>query len=105
MIREVLADRAAGVPVARIAARFHEALAVAAVAVARRFASGPVVLTGGCFQTALLTRRMTARLEEGGFEVHVHHQVPPGDGGIALGQVYVAAKRMKGSVDVSGNTR
>ena len=50
----------------------------------------PVVLTGGCFQNALLAERThEALLDE--FHVFLHHRVPPGDGGVALGQAFVAA--------------
>lgn len=93
LILAVLADRAAGVSVARISARFHNALADMAVAIARSVAPSmqlPIVLTGGCFQNALLLKRVRARLSKAGHSVYTHHQVPPGDGGIALGQVYVA---------------
>jgi hydrogenase maturation protein HypF len=88
MIRRVLADRAAGEPVGRISARFHNALADWAVAAARRWGGSQVVLSGGCFQNALLTQRVQSRLAEAGFHVFAHRQVPPGDGGIPLGQVY-----------------
>ena len=92
MIRSILADRAAGVPVARISARFHNALAEMATDIARRIAPTtlPVVLTGGCFQNGLLLARVGSRLSAAGFSVYTHHQVPPGDGGIALGQVFLA---------------
>jgi hydrogenase maturation protein HypF len=96
MIRAVLADRAAGQPVAGISARFHNALAHLAVEVARRWGGRRVVLSGGCFQNALLSERVRARLLEAGFQVYTHLQVPPGDGGIALGQLTIAAKRFKG---------
>ena len=49
----------------------------------------PVVLTGGCFQNARLAESLVAALEPA-FQVHLHRKVPPGDGGIALGQVVVA---------------
>jgi hydrogenase maturation protein HypF len=93
MIRQVLADRAAGEPVARISARFHNALADWALAVARRWGGSQVVLSGGCFQNALLTERVQSRLAEAGFHVFTHRQVPPGDGGIPLGQVYYVLSR------------
>ncbi|MBN2476946.1 MAG: carbamoyltransferase HypF [Pirellulales bacterium] len=93
LVRAVLADRSVGVPVGRISARFHNALAKLAVAVARRSGCSQVALSGGCFQNALLSDRVRAQLLAAGFTVYTHHQVPPGDGGIALGQTYVAAKK------------
>ncbi|MBN1911188.1 MAG: hypothetical protein JW818_15690, partial [Pirellulales bacterium] len=90
MIDQVLADRQAGVPVGRISARFHNALARLAVDIARRADCRQVALTGGCFQNVLLADRVRAGLLEAGFEVYTHHQVPPGDGGLALGQVFLA---------------
>ncbi len=50
-----------------------------------------VALSGGCFQSALLTERTTSLLEAAGFQVLVHRLVPPNDGGIALGQAAIAA--------------
>ena len=90
MLRAVLADRAAGVPLGRISARFHNALAELALAVAQRADVPQVVLSGGCFQNALLGDRVRRRLLQAGFSVYTHRRVPPGDGGIALGQVWVA---------------
>jgi hydrogenase maturation protein HypF len=55
------------------------------------------VLTGGCFQNALLTRRVYNRLHKAGFSVYPHRDAPPGDGGIALGQIYVAALKQNKS--------
>jgi hydrogenase maturation protein HypF len=48
-----------------------------------------VVLTGGCFQNALLAESVCRRLA-GDFDVRLHREVPPGDGGVALGQAVVA---------------
>ncbi len=88
LIHGVLADRGAGVPVSHISARFHNALAEMALEIAASAAPGlPIVLSGGCFQNALLTERVQSRLSQSGFLVYTHKRVPPGDGGIALGQV------------------
>ncbi len=53
---------------------------------------------GGCFQNALLTARLCSRLAAAGFQVYTHHKVPPGDGGIALGQVWLALRQLRGSL-------
>jgi hydrogenase maturation protein HypF len=56
---------------------------------ARDHGNLPVVLTGGCFQNARLAEGVLRRLQ-GDFDVRLHGEVPPGDGGIALGQALVA---------------
>ena len=55
----------------------------------------PVVLTGGCFQNARLAEGLKAALEPE-CKVYLHRQVPPGDGGIALGQMLVADATTRG---------
>jgi hydrogenase maturation protein HypF len=94
LVRGVLADRAAGVPVSRISARFHNALVDMALEIARGMVPTesplPIVLTGGCFQNALLSDRVRSRLSASGFTVYTHSRVPPGDGGVALGQALLA---------------
>ncbi|MEN6451338.1 MAG: carbamoyltransferase HypF [Thermoguttaceae bacterium] len=95
MIRELLADRAAGVFIGTITARFHNALADMALAVAQSQPSQlPVMLTGGCFQNRLLADRVRRRLSDAGFDVYTQRMTPPGDGGISLGQVFVALQQI-----------
>ncbi len=85
-IRAILEEENAG----KIAARFHQMLAEMIVAVAQRAGQRQVVLSGGCFQNRYLTERAIDRLRADGFAPYWHQQVPPNDGGIALGQVYLA---------------
>ena len=76
-----------------ISTRFHLALAAGGAAQVRRAAARhgrrPVVLTGGCFQNARLAEGILRELS-GAFEVYTHSHVPPGDGGLSLGQALVA---------------
>ncbi len=91
LVRAVFADVGCGAGV--IAARFHNALANWIVSVAERIALADVVLSGGCFQNAYLVERAAALLEKRGFRAHTHHRVPPGDGGIALGQAVLSVSQ------------
>jgi hydrogenase maturation protein HypF len=99
-IRALAKDTRLGVPHKEIAARFHATLAET-ILVACKEAHGArsnvprtIALTGGSFQNRLLTEGAVARLEKEGFEVLVHRRVPPNDGGLALGQVAIAAYRL-----------
>jgi hydrogenase maturation protein HypF len=92
MIEAILSDVNKGVPVAEISAKFHNALAEAIVAVAKRCDQNRVVLSGGCFQNRYLTERAVRRLQAEGFRPYWHQRVPPNDGGIALGQVVAALR-------------
>ena len=93
----VLDDLAHGVSDGDIAARFHDAMVTGIVAVAQMAGLERVALTGGCFQNRRLTERATTALQRAGFHVLTHHQVPPNDGGIALGQLAIAAARLTAS--------
>jgi hydrogenase maturation protein HypF len=92
-VRDALRDRARGASIAAIAAAFHNTLAAATVAAVRQAANQyghfPVVASGGCFQNARLAESVRDGLAPE-FAVWLHEQVPPGDGGIALGQVVAA---------------
>jgi len=95
LVEGVREDLQRGVKPGIIAGRFHNSLVEAILAVAQSVGERRVALTGGCFQNRLLTERATRRLSEAGFEVVLHRQVPPNDGGISLGQVAVAAARLE----------
>jgi hydrogenase maturation protein HypF len=94
MIRELLADLDREAAPAAAAVKFHNTLAEAVVAMARRVGQERVVLSGGCFQNQYLSEQTVRRLERAGFRPYWHQRIPPNDGGIALGQV-VAAWRTK----------
>ena len=97
LVAALLVDRERGVPDARIAARFHQTLADAALSLAKAAGLDRVALSGGCFQNRLLTERVAAGLRAAGFTVLLHRAVPANDGGIALGQIAVAAARLAAS--------
>ena len=92
LISAVVADKRAGVLVSRIATKFHNALVNWIVEVAAREGLKQVVMSGGVFQNRYLTERAAEVLESRGFTVHTHRQVPPNDGGLALGQAVMAAE-------------
>jgi hydrogenase maturation protein HypF len=92
LVEALLSDVQAGLDVARITAKFHNALANWIVAVAQTADVCEVVLSGGVFQNAYLTARTSVLLEEHGFRVVTHHQVPANDGGISLGQAVLAGQ-------------
>jgi len=98
MIRRIVVDHAAGRRADELARAFHDtlaaALADAAVRVAEASGVGRMVLSGGCFANRVLLAGLTARLQGAGLDAFSHRRVPPGDGGLALGQA-VAASAME----------
>lgn len=95
LIRGVVSDVAAGCSTPQIAGAFHNAICDLIVHVVEhighRTGVRRVALTGGAFQNALLTERTADALVIRGFEVLLHRRVPCNDGGLSLGQAFVAA--------------
>ena len=79
---------------ARGALLFHRALAQGLARWVAQAAQGQAVNTvalgGGCFLNAVLSALLVPRLQAQGLRVLQAGQVPPNDGGIALGQAWVA---------------
>jgi hydrogenase maturation protein HypF len=96
MIALIADDLGRGIERSRIAHRFHRSLADLIGQAAERVGVRQVVLTGGCFQNVLLADLARERLESAGFVALTHREVPPNDGGLALGQAVVAATQLCG---------
>jgi hydrogenase maturation protein HypF len=90
----LLAHLADETDAARGAATFHatlaDGLAAAAIAAARAEGLARVVLGGGCWLNRLLAAAVERRLRAAGLEVWQACDLPPGDGGLSLGQAWVA---------------
>jgi hydrogenase maturation protein HypF len=98
LLAQIVTDVQAGVPAGIIGQRFHYTLAelvrAVCVQVRERESVTAVTLSGGCWQNRLLLTATASRLQEAGFTVYTHRQVPANDGGISLGQAVVAATRL-----------
>ena len=99
IFERLIDDLAQSVPVASISLRFHLALVEAFARIAEllreRMRLNHVCLSGGAFQNVFLLAKLAARLEASSFDVFTHAEVPPGDGGLSLGQAMVAAHRVR----------
>lgn len=91
----VVEDLRHGTAAPAVAARFHRAVArlVRTVCAAARdeVGLGTVALTGGVFANVLLSSLCARGLRQDGFTVLRHQRIPPNDGGLAVGQLVVAA--------------
>ena len=98
IIRGLIEGIGAGRPAAELARAFHDGMAAMLAESIRRVAKRTglkrVALSGGCFANHLLLRGVWDSLSGRGLEVYIHRMVPPGDGGISLGQAVSAAARL-----------
>lgn len=94
--------------IAHGAALFHATLAAGLaewlLAASRQEKLTTVAIGGGCAMNALLLAALRPPLEAAGLQVLEARQAPPNDGGLALGQGWVARKMFKEMKDVSGNS-
>lgn len=77
----------------RVASRFHATLVAIIVELVVSRGSDQVALGGGCFHNARLLSAAERALRDRGIHVLSPAAVPAGDGGLALGQAWIATSR------------
>jgi hydrogenase maturation protein HypF len=86
---------------AHLAATFHAALAQGlanwAIQACEAQGIGTVVLAGGCMANSLLDDALTTRIAAAGLRVWRPEHYPCGDGGLSLGQAWVAREHLLSS--------
>jgi len=96
MWHEMLDDIKRGLPVGGIAQKFHLTLVDlfvdTLVRVRDETGLNRVVLSGGVFHNQIILLELIQKLRAYEFLVYQHQQVPPGDGGISLGQAIIASE-------------
>jgi hydrogenase maturation protein HypF len=100
VVEALIKDVMAGIPASKISARFHNGLAEAVretvQKISRDTSLRSVVLSGGVWQNMTLLQKTISLLRKDGFEIYIHREVPTNDGGLSLGQAYIAASRLRG---------
>jgi len=90
LAQALLDARGAGYGAALFHATLIDALAAWAASAACRAGVGTIAFGGGCFLNAILSSGLRTRLAADGFDVIEARQAPANDGGLALGQAWVA---------------
>lgn len=94
MFRQLLIDKDKKTASAIIAAKFHHTVTAAVVAACQQCRNetdiNQIVLSGGVFQNKFLLHLCIKGLNKQGFQVYSHQEIPPNDGGLAVGQAAVA---------------
>ncbi len=110
MLRRIANEIARGRSPKTVARCFHDSIVVMIEAVCSKLRErngvNKVCLSGGAFQNFTLLSGAAAFLRHSGFQVFLHSQVPPNDGGLSLGQAVIAAAFLERTdSDVSRNPR
>ncbi len=98
LIAQIINDKAKNVDLGLIAYRFQQAICLICLKTARQIRAerglNKLVLAGGCWQNRHLLSTAKQLLTEDGFTVLSNSLLPANDGGLAFGQVAVAAANL-----------
>ncbi len=100
MIRQIVIDKLEQKPIVQIIQKFHQTIVESCVKmIVLIVKKSPVlnrnvVLSGGSFQNNYLSIEITNKLREEGFQVYTHQKIPCHDGGLAIGQLLIAAHKI-----------
>jgi len=96
-VRGMLSDRG---KTAMVSSRFHATMAKIILAVAQKTRDTrgvrTVAFSGGVFQNRVMSSLARRLLLENDFQVLTNRMVPPNDGGVSLGQAWLASRKKDG---------
>ena len=96
MIEQIVEDIQNNIDARIIATKFHNTIIYTifkgAFKISKETGLKKVVFSGGLFQNKYIMEKTEPLLLKNGFQVYTHSKVPCNDGGLALGQLAVAAK-------------
>jgi len=95
MIAQIWDDLQSARAVESMAAAFHNGLIKAMLDQARGVGCQQVMMTGGCFQNRYLQERAYRLLKADGLTPILHRHLPPNDGNLGLGQLWVGLHQIK----------
>lgn len=94
-IADLYKAKQAGILKEKLALAFHLALCDACVKICMSYCNNnnvnQVVLSGGTFYNKILLKNIYEKLSNNHIQVYINEKVPCGDGGLALGQAYLAS--------------
>jgi hydrogenase maturation protein HypF len=94
ILSDIIQDFLENTPVSTISARFHNTIAqlVADLSLefSRKYGFQTIALSGGVWQNMYLLKRTFEKLRTSSLQILTHRQMPANDGGISLGQAFIA---------------
>jgi len=100
MFREIVDDINRDIDKTAISGKFHNTVAQFTLnmcqKIKNKYDTDKVVLSGGVFQNRYLLRKIVTMLRAHEFVPYFQRKVPTNDGGISLGQVVIAYKKLNG---------
>lgn len=100
MIRQIIMDKLEHRPLIEIIHKFHQTVVESCVqmilTIVKKYPNinRKVILSGGSFQNDYLSREIQNKLKEEKFQVYTHQNIPCHDGGLAIGQLLIAAHKI-----------
>ena len=102
LVKAIIEDINSNVPVSIISARFHNSIAGIVIgqinSLSIRSGIKKAVISGGSFQNKFLLAKLEKEYKRGRVKLYSQSRIPSNDGGIALGQLAIAAKIRGGNL-------
>lgn len=98
IFNQIIIDLLNNIKIPVIAAKFHNTISKIVLDISlflkNKYNISTILLSGGVFQNNILINKIYKTLEEKKFDVFTNFKVPVNDGGISLGQAYLAAVKL-----------